>query len=229
MAFLTQSSISSRTLPWGFLISLLCCLGSAQSNASEHKSISVPYADLLSFYRHHRVFVPSNETPAVGDTLDLEYPGGNAPAGQVKVLGIKKNVLELALVRPGRIAPPDPPSLSPKTPKRLPGVRTISVEDAVKLIGKATFVDARSRNDFAQLHIDGALSVPYSEKRKYEKSKPLVFYGYDEGDWSGAKAAMNASKAGITRVLWLRSGFRKWLEASDEDDRFKIDALQTGN
>lgn len=121
------------------------------------------------------------------------------------------------------------PAVAAETPASLPGVKTVSAEEAKKLAdGGATLVDTRVAAEYAEKTIKGAKSVPYKEKSAKEvgfdagadqfdlgklpadKAAPVVLFCNAGECWKSYKAAVVASKAGYTKLHWLRGGMPEW-------------------
>jgi rhodanese-related sulfurtransferase len=83
------------------------------------------------------------------------------------------------------------------------------------------FVDARTREEFARGHIEGAVNVPYllvepvppsavSSLKGYERV--IVYCNTKDGELSRLMAG-ELSEAGLKEVSYLSKGFRGWAEA----------------
>jgi len=102
----------------------------------------------------------------------------------------------------------------------------ISVEQALKVYGHALFVDARSKADFDQGHVPGAVNVPYSIMRLMPKEqgggyseeelellkKACLVIVYDSGD--GSAESLHADLKSVLPVFRvLDKGIRGWRQA----------------
>src|SRR5438128_2327276 len=112
-----------------------------------------------------------------------------------------------------------------QTPSDIPGAKISSAEDVKHMLDKGVpVVDTRVRNEFAESHIRGAISVPYKEhsrkardfdaaqdsfdlaKLPADKGKPIVFYCNAGECWKSYKATTVAVRAGYREVYWFRGG-----------------------
>lgn len=115
------------------------------------------------------------------------------------------------------------------TPTTLAGATVVTPEQARDLQGKgAMIVDSRSAAEYAEGHIDGAISLPYKEKSEKavdfdaakdsvdlsklpaDKGAAIVTYCNGHDCWKSYKLASAAIKAGYTRTHWLRDGLPGW-------------------
>lgn len=99
----------------------------------------------------------------------------------------------------------------------------IETTAALRLFGRAgtLFVDSRTREEFAQGHIEGAVNVPHlfveplpasavSSLRGHDRV--VVYCNTEEAEVSRLMAA-ELSEAGIKGVFYLLGGLRGWAEA----------------
>ena len=115
------------------------------------------------------------------------------------------------------------------TPGSLSGVTLVSAEQAKKLMdGGVPIVDTRVANEYAELHVKGAMSVPYREKSAKaanfdpkedsfdlaklpaDKNASVIFYCNAGECWKSYKASKVALDAGYKKVNWLRGGIPEW-------------------
>jgi rhodanese-related sulfurtransferase len=115
------------------------------------------------------------------------------------------------------------------TPTSLPGATVVDAARAKSLMEAGTImIDARVANEYAELHIKGAKSIPYKEKSDkaitYDaaldsfdlsqlpgnKNTPMIFACNGPECWKSYKAARAAIKAGYKHVYWLRGGLPEW-------------------
>jgi len=115
------------------------------------------------------------------------------------------------------------------TPASLPGATVVDAARAKSLMeAGATMIDARVANEYAELHIKGAKSIPYKEKSEKaitydptldsfdlsqlpgDKNTPTIFACNGPECWKSYKAARSAIKAGYKHVYWLRGGLPEW-------------------
>jgi rhodanese-related sulfurtransferase len=107
---------------------------------------------------------------------------------------------------------------------RFQGVKTVSLAQAYALWsqGQALFVDARDGEEYAELHIPGALSLPAPEVKKGLGLEPLAEIGKDRsiviycGQASCDASLTVAEKLqslGFQQVAAFLGGFRAWDEA----------------
>jgi rhodanese-related sulfurtransferase len=118
---------------------------------------------------------------------------------------------------------------TPLTPPDLPGVTVVTAAQARDLMAKGVLiVDTRVATEYVELHIKGAVSIPYKEKSAKspdfdpkldrfdlsklpsDKNTPIIFYCNAGECWKSYKASKTALKAGYTKVYWLRGGIPEW-------------------
>lgn len=121
------------------------------------------------------------------------------------------------------------PVTAAETPASLAGVKTVSAEDAKKLLDHGVLViDTRVAAEYAEKTIKGAKSVPYKEKSTKEvgfdasvdqfdlsklpadKAAPVVLFCNAGECWKSYKASVVAAKAGYSNLHWLRGGMPEW-------------------
>jgi rhodanese-related sulfurtransferase len=103
------------------------------------------------------------------------------------------------------------------------GVKTIGLAQAYALWegGQALFVDARKPEDFAELHIQGAVNLPPGSWEQVQgaplantpKDRAIVVYCGQLACDDALKAAEKLQALGFTRVMAFLGGFRAWDEA----------------
>lgn len=123
-----------------------------------------------------------------------------------------------------------------RTPEAHPGIRTVSVEMAKKIMEdpRITVVDARLPRAYAVFHLPRALNLPYDERSiesrlsatmditRFKAAKDafdpppglgenVLVYGRDLGDFGALKAAIWL-KESAKNVMWLRGGSDEWLD-----------------
>lgn len=111
------------------------------------------------------------------------------------------------------------------------GVKTASLEQAYALHqeGKALFVDARPPEEFAELHIAGAVNLPLDSLKAeggqplagIAKDRPLVVYCGQVACDAALKVAEKLQSLGYTQVAAFLGGFRAWDEAGYAADTGK--------
>lgn len=114
---------------------------------------------------------------------------------------------------------------------RFQGVQTVSLEQAYDLHreGKALFVDARPPDEYAELHISGAVNLPPDDLEKgpesrlagSAKDRDLVVYCGQANCDAALKVAEKLQSLGYTRVAAFLGGFRVWDEAGYPADTGK--------
>ena len=114
---------------------------------------------------------------------------------------------------------------------RFQGVKTVSLEQAYALHreGQALFVDARPVEEYAELHIPGAVNLtPDSLKTGGEqvlagvaKDRLLVVYCGQVSCDAALKVAEGLQSLGYTQVAAFLGGFRAWDEAGYPADTGK--------
>jgi rhodanese-related sulfurtransferase len=113
----------------------------------------------------------------------------------------------------------------------LQGVKTVNLEQAYALYreGKALFVDARPPEEYAELHIPGAVNLPPDTLRNglpqavagVAKDRPLVAYCGQVSCDAALKVAEGLQSLGFTQVTAFLGGFRAWDEAGYPADTSK--------
>lgn len=117
-----------------------------------------------------------------------------------------------------------------ETPTQAPaGVKLIEAAEVQALQAKgATLVDTRASNEFADMTIKGAVSVPYNPEKsakavgfdpkddKFDLAKlpnkdaHLVLFCNSGTCWKSYKGAVALAKAGYKNVYWYRNGMPDW-------------------
>jgi len=117
-----------------------------------------------------------------------------------------------------------------ETPTQAPaGVKLIEAAEVQALQAKgAVLVDTRASNEFADMTIKGAVSVPYNPEKsakavgfdpkddKFELAKlpnkdaHIVTFCNSGTCWKSYKAAIALAKAGYKNVYWYRNGMPDW-------------------
>lgn len=127
------------------------------------------------------------------------------------------------------------PALTEKTYGEM---ETISIRDVEKIIAqkKPYILDTRPQVDFGRAHIPGAVNNYYEENSQMHRKisgqtrqslvadrdsftlpqvkvkDSILVYGYDEGDFAPAKAALWLRADQWKHVYWLREGIERWEE-----------------
>lgn len=111
-----------------------------------------------------------------------------------------------------------------KTPESKTAIAKISLEEAKYLYdsGKAVFVDARGDNQFNELHIKGAISIPAgadpsvikAHESKLRSAKVAVAYCHGVGCHLADKTAYLLFDAGYTNVVIFFGGWNQWTQAN---------------
>jgi rhodanese-related sulfurtransferase len=105
----------------------------------------------------------------------------------------------------------------------------VTAEQAQELMAKGIpFYDVRDEREYKEMHVKGALSVPYKEKSSKEigfdmskddfkiaeavkdKNAPLIFACNGGECWKSYKASVWAQKQGYRNIYWFRGGFPEW-------------------
>jgi rhodanese-related sulfurtransferase len=112
------------------------------------------------------------------------------------------------------------------------GVRTINLTQAYAFWeeGQTLFLDARKPDDYAELHIEGALNLPpgswennpeITALAKVPKDRRIVVYCSQAACDDALKAAEKLQSQGFSQVTVFLGGFRIWDEAGyPVDTRF---------
>lgn len=122
-------------------------------------------------------------------------------------------------------------SVYAETPPHIDGAKTVSAEEAYKLVQDgAIVIDARKKIEYAESHIKGAHLVSYKgktpnspdfelghysefESKFPDKDKKYVFYCNGVKCWKSYKAVKEAVHMGYKNVYWLRDGLPAWKKA----------------
>ncbi len=109
------------------------------------------------------------------------------------------------------------------------GIPTVNLEKAHELWrqGETLFLDVRSPEDFAELHVARALNVPeenLEDSRELEKAgilglprdRRILIYCSTARCDASLKAARRLQSLGFTRVVVFLGGFQAWDEAGYE-------------
>jgi len=121
---------------------------------------------------------------------------------------------------------------NPETPKEFKGATVCTSSEAKGIVANGgIIVDTRIANEYAESHIQGAVSVVYKEnsakdvkfdpsqdsfdlsKLPGNKNAVIVFYCNGPTCWKSYKATVTAVKAGYKKVYWLREGIPGWKAA----------------
>lgn len=108
------------------------------------------------------------------------------------------------------------------------GVRIVNLAQARALWdeGQTLFVDARPVEEFAELHVQGAVNLPPGSWRQLQetplaevpKDRPLVVYCSQVACDDALKAAEKLQAAGFTQVMAFLGGFKAWDDAGSPVD-----------
>jgi rhodanese-related sulfurtransferase len=114
---------------------------------------------------------------------------------------------------------------------RFQGVRTVNLVQAHALWegGQALWVDARKPEEYAELHIQGALNLLPGTWQQVQdtplattpKDRPIVVYCSQAACDDALKTAEKLQAAGFTEVMAFLGGFRAWDEAG-----YPVDTVQ---
>lgn len=115
------------------------------------------------------------------------------------------------------------------TPDVVPGVEIIDSKQAKALMDKGVkMYDVRVPGEYAEEHIKGAISLPYTSRSENvpnfdasldrwdvarlpaDKAQPIIIVGSSPTGWRHYKASVLAVRAGHTKVYWLRNGLDEW-------------------
>jgi rhodanese-related sulfurtransferase len=96
------------------------------------------------------------------------------------------------------------------------------MDEAARLFssGQAVFVDARSAQDYAQGHIEGAVSIPvfafvqmFPRTRAQLEGKTIITYCDGEGCTLSQDLADQLKASGLANVFVLKNGWSLWKDA----------------
>jgi rhodanese-related sulfurtransferase len=114
---------------------------------------------------------------------------------------------------------------------RFQGVKTVSLEQAYALYqeGQGTFIDARPADEYAELHIPGAINLPPDRLKAggetrlaaVAKDRRIVVYCDQASCDAALKVAEKLQSLGYTQVTVFLGGFRLWDEAGYPADTGK--------
>lgn len=115
------------------------------------------------------------------------------------------------------------------TPTLIPGIKAVTADEVRGLVAKGVpFYDVRDEREYKEMHVKGAVSVPYKEKSGKEigfdmskdefriadaardKNAPLIFACNGGECWKSYKASVWAQKQGYRNIHWFRGGFPEW-------------------
>ena len=121
------------------------------------------------------------------------------------------------------------PALAIDNPSTISGAAIVSLDQAKSMIESGVPVfDVRSKNEYAEGHVVGAVNVPYKERSpkvadfdgsndKFDlsqlpadKGAKVIFYCNGIDCWKSYKASVTAVGAGYTGVNWMREGYPGW-------------------
>ena len=98
-------------------------------------------------------------------------------------------------------------------------VRTLGLEELKKMYesnAKFVLVDARSREDFDQAHLPGALSIPVEDIKersgRFDKREEIVTYCGSFQCQASTAAAREFMKLGFKNVKDYKGGIKEWTE-----------------
>jgi rhodanese-related sulfurtransferase len=111
-----------------------------------------------------------------------------------------------------------------KASQMLQGIRTFNLQQVYELQqqGKTLFVDARSPQEFRELHIEGAINLTADELSGLSKSelskrlhpqRPILVYCANEDCHASLQVAELLQNRGYPQVAVFLGGFRAWDEA----------------
>jgi rhodanese-related sulfurtransferase len=107
-------------------------------------------------------------------------------------------------------------------------VRTMNIDELVGLMRSNrhyVLVDARSRSDYDNMHIPGALSIPVEEIRDYadklDKEEEIVTYCGSYQCPASTMAAKELMKLGFRNVRDYKGGIKEWEETGYPAERSK--------
>jgi rhodanese-related sulfurtransferase len=111
------------------------------------------------------------------------------------------------------------------------GVRTVSLVQAHDLWqgGQSLFVDARKPEEFAELHIQGAVNLPPGSWTQVQdtplatipQDRPIVVYCGQVACDDALKTAEKLQAAGFSQVMAFLGGFKVW-----DDAGYPVDTVQ---
>jgi len=110
------------------------------------------------------------------------------------------------------------------------GIKTINLNQAYQLFlgGQTLFIDARKYEEYAELHIAGAVNLPLEKFQdpvnpaaSFAKDREIVVYCGEAHCDLSLKVAEKLEKQGFTRVKAFLGGFKAWDEAGYPADTSK--------
>jgi rhodanese-related sulfurtransferase len=115
--------------------------------------------------------------------------------------------------------------------KQFQGIKTINLQQAYQhfLEGQTLFIDARKPEEYAELHIPGAVNITLEKFRpgdnpalaNFAKERRIVVYCAEAHCDLALKVAEKLQEAGYTQVMAFLGGFRAWDEAGYPADTSK--------
>ena len=111
------------------------------------------------------------------------------------------------------------------------GVKTLNLAQTYELLqeGRTLFIDARKTEEYAELHIAGAVNLPLEKLKEKDnpalaniaKERRIVVYCGEANCDLALKVAEKLQAMGFTRVEAFLGGFRAWDEAGYPVDTSK--------
>jgi rhodanese-related sulfurtransferase len=115
--------------------------------------------------------------------------------------------------------------------RQFQGVKTINLAQAYQLFleGQTLFIDARAPEDYAELHIAGAVNLPLEKFRapghpgldNFAKDRKIVVYCGEAHCNLALQLAEKLQESGFTQVTAFLGGFKAWDEAGYPADTSK--------
>lgn len=115
--------------------------------------------------------------------------------------------------------------------KEFQGVKTINLGQAYQFFqdGNTLFIDARKPEEYAELHVAGAVNLPLEKLQagdnqalaSFAKERRIVIYCGEANCDLALKVAEKMQAAGFTQVMAFLGGFRAWDEAGYPADTSK--------
>ena len=115
--------------------------------------------------------------------------------------------------------------------KEFQGVKTVNLAQAYQFFqeGRTLFVDARKPEEYAELHVPGAVNIPPAklpgkdspEVANFAKDRNIVVYCGEVQCDKALKVAEKLQDLGFTRVQVFLGGFKAWDDAGYPADTSK--------
>lgn len=147
------------------------------------------------------------------------------------IFGLVKHWGLVGLAVKGELAPYLEKMRAQRREVQFQGIKTVNLKQAYQFFqeGGALFIDARKPEEYAELHIAGAVNLPLEKLQgkdnpvftTFAKERRIVVYCGEAHCDLALKVAERLQKEGFTRVTAYLGGFRAWDDAGYPVDTSK--------